>query len=77
MSVLARPRPSFRSATSQARGDRAPARGSGGRKGLDSQLQSVIGEQLRRYYADLLREPVPQRLLGLVDKLKGAEGERS
>jgi hypothetical protein len=44
---------------------------------LDPQLQSVIGEQLRRYYADLLREPVPERLVALLGKLDRGEGGRS
>lgn len=36
---------------------------------IDSQLQTKIGEQLRSYYADLMNEPVPRRLIELVSRL--------
>jgi hypothetical protein len=34
---------------------------------LDPRVQALIGEKLRLYYAELLTEPVPARLLDLVD----------
>jgi Anti-sigma factor NepR len=40
-----------------------PARGSLGPFELD-----WIGRELREYYDDLLREPVPDRLLALIDR---------
>jgi hypothetical protein len=36
---------------------------------IDPQLQTKIGEQLRSYYAELMNEPVPQRLVELVSRL--------
>jgi len=36
---------------------------------IDAQLQTKIGEQLRSYYAELMNEPVPQRLVALVSRL--------
>jgi hypothetical protein len=36
---------------------------------LDPRLQAYIGEQLRSYYADLLSEPVPERLVALLKRL--------
>lgn len=36
---------------------------------LDPALQSLIGERLRSYYADLLAEPVPPRFVELVSRL--------
>jgi hypothetical protein len=35
---------------------------------LDPQLQNLIGEQLRLYYADLLAEPIPDHLVKLLDR---------
>jgi Anti-sigma factor NepR len=65
MSVLARARHSFRSASL------------GKRQGLGPELQSFIGDRLRLYYADLLREPVPERLVNLLEKLDSPGGRRS
>jgi hypothetical protein len=36
---------------------------------LDPQLQAQIGEQLRSYYVELMREPVPRRFVELVNRL--------
>jgi hypothetical protein len=77
MSVLARAKLSFRAAPFATKAERANPRGSNGRQGFEPELQFLIGEQLRSFYADLLREPVPERLLNLIDRLNGAEGERS
>ena len=77
MSVLARTKLSFGSALPQG----APEAGTTGarkaRQPIDPQLQAVIGDQLRHYYSDLLREPVPERLLALVKQLAGPEGKSS
>jgi hypothetical protein len=77
MSVLMRPKTSLLPASADP--DSRPARPSGrkARQGLDPQLQTFIGEQLRLYYIDLLREPVPDRLVALLDKLQAAEGGQS
>ena len=74
MSVLTRPKPApqpieIDPAPRPARPSRRKAR-----QGLDPQLQTFIGEQLRLYYVDLVREPVPDRLVALLDKLQAAEG---
>ncbi len=39
-------------------------------------LQDVIGHQLRRYYAGLVEEPMPERLRALVDQLTPTEGRQ-
>lgn len=36
---------------------------------LDPGTQALFGAQLRRYYVGLLAEPIPQRLIDLVDRL--------
>ena len=36
---------------------------------LDLQLQAKIGEELRSYYAELMNEAVPKRLIDLVNRL--------
>jgi hypothetical protein len=76
MSVLTRPKPApqpteIDPAPRPARPFRRKAR-----QGLDPRLQTFIGEQLRLYYVDLVREPVPDRLVALLDKLQAAEGEQ-
>ncbi len=40
------------------------------------ELQAQIGEQLRRYYADLLEEPVPDRFLDLIGRFDAVHGRR-
>jgi hypothetical protein len=36
---------------------------------LDVQLQAKIGQELRSYYAELMNEAVPKRLIYLVNRL--------
>ncbi len=42
---------------------------------IDPRLQALIGEQLRAMYGKLVDQPVPDRLLALVERL--GERERS
>jgi hypothetical protein len=77
MGVLARTKLSRGSALPQAAPESATTRTRKARPPIDPQLQAVIGEQLRQYYADLLREPVPDRFLALVQQLGGPEGKSS
>jgi hypothetical protein len=37
----------------------------------------LIGDQLRIYYAELLREPMPDRFLEVLRQLASAEGKKS
>ena len=41
---------------------------------IDRTAQDRIGRELRAMYADLARQPVPQRLLDCVAKLEEAKG---
>jgi hypothetical protein len=41
------------------------------------QLASAIGRQLKENYGKLLREPVPQRFLDLLDELEAKTSSRS
>jgi hypothetical protein len=41
---------------------------------LDRTAQDRIGRELRTMYADLARQPIPQRLLDLLDKLEETKG---
>jgi len=77
MSVLTRPKPSPQPASTDQVS--RPARSPGGKawQGLDPRLQAFIGEQLRLYYVDLLREPVPDRLVAILDRLQASEGGQS
>ena len=77
MGALARTKPSRASVWPGANGRAATRDGNEPRQSLDPRLQSVIGDQLRLYYADLLREPVPDRFLDLMSQLGAAKGERS
>ncbi len=77
MSVLTRTKPSPQPASADRVSKPARSPGSKARQGLDPQLQALIGEQLRLYYVDLLREPVPDRLVALLDKLQAVEGGHS
>ena len=77
MSVLTRPKPFPRPASTPRVSKPARSPGGKARQGLDPQLQAFIGEQLRLYYVDLLREPVPDRLVAILDKLETAEGGQS
>jgi Anti-sigma factor NepR len=38
-------------------------------------LPTLIGEQLRRYYASLLSEPIPPRFLALLRRLDFPKGD--
>lgn len=40
---------------------------------LDKSVQTAIGTRLRAYYDDIEREPIPDRLLELLNKLKEKE----
>jgi hypothetical protein len=40
---------------------------------LPPSVQDHIGLQLRRSYADLVKEPIPSRLLQLLDELEAKE----
>ena len=77
MRVSARPKPPFRPISPGASSNAKRPSGSKGGQGLDSQLQTLIGEQLRLFYADLLNEPVPERFVALVDRLDPPEGPLS
>jgi len=77
MGALARTKPSRGSVWPEANGRAATRDGNEARQSLDPRLQSVIGDHLRLYYADLLREPVPERFLDLMSQLGAAKGERS
>ena len=77
MSVLARTKLSYGSAWPEGAPEPGTTRTKKARQPIDPQLQAVIGDQLRQYYSDLLREPVPERLLALVKQLGGPEGKSS
>jgi len=77
MSLLARQKPVFRSPSPESICEPGRPSGSKGPQGLDPRLQAFIGEQLRLYYVDLLREPVPDRLIALLDKLDAVGGGRA
>ena len=40
---------------------------------LEPRVQAHLGDQLRRFYADMLAEPVPDRLKALLDELERVE----
>lgn len=40
---------------------------------LDPRIQAHLGDQLRRLYADMLAEPVPDRFKTLLDQLERVE----
>ncbi len=44
---------------------------------LDPKVQALIGERLRLYYAELLTEPVPERLVDLIDRFAQSRKDRS
>lgn len=43
---------------------------------LDARLEAMIGAKLRRYYDDLLSEPVPDRFMDLLLQLDAKERQR-
>jgi hypothetical protein len=77
MGALARVRSSRRPQWSDGNAEPAKVRTPKARAGLDPQLQSLIGDQLRIYYAELLREPLPDRFLEVLRQLSPAEGKKS
>jgi hypothetical protein len=44
-----------------------------GKGGLNAEIQSRIGHQLRAMYDDVVRQGVPDRFADLIRKLDGAE----
>ena len=42
---------------------------------LERQIQAAIGQQLRAFYASSMNEPVPDKLLALLDKLESKAEE--
>ena len=47
---------------------------SGKQGGLNAEIQSRIGHQLRAMYDDVVRQGVPDRFAELIRKLDGSEG---
>lgn len=45
----------------------------GAARGLDSRSQEAIGRALRAHYDDLVRSPVPDRFMELLDRLEATE----
>jgi len=43
---------------------------------LDTNVQAHLGSELRELYRAMLREPVPERFLELLDQLEGRKGKR-
>ena len=43
------------------------------RRGLDSRSQEAIGRTLKAHFDDLIRAPVPDRFMELLDRLEGNE----
>jgi hypothetical protein len=77
MGALARTRSARRPQWSDGNAEPASVRTTKARQSLDPQLQSLIGDQLRIYYAELLREPMPDRFLEVLRQLASAEGKKS
>ncbi len=48
-----------------------PRIGSG--RGLDARSQEAIGRSLKAHYEDLVRAPVPDKFLEMLDRLEAAE----
>lgn len=42
---------------------------------LDPRVQERIGRQLKAYYDDIVKQPVPQHLIDLIEQLEKAEAE--
>ena len=77
MGALARTRSSRRPQWADGNAEPTSVRTTKARQSLDPQLQSLIGQQLRIYYAELLREPMPDRFLEVLRQLSSAEGKKS
>ena len=45
------------------------------KEGLSPNVQSAIGWRLKAYYRDLVREPVPEHLIKLLDDLQTTEDQ--
>jgi hypothetical protein len=45
----------------------------GAARGLDSRSQEAIGRALRAHYDDLVRAPVPDKFMELLDRLEATE----
>jgi hypothetical protein len=45
----------------------------GGARGLDARSQEAIGRSLRAHYDDLVRAPVPDKFMELLDRLEAKE----
>jgi Anti-sigma factor NepR len=45
----------------------------GGSRGLDVRSQEAIGRSLKAHYEDLVRAPVPDKFLEMLDRLEAAE----
>jgi len=45
----------------------------GGGRGLDARSQEAIGRSLKAHYEDLVRAPVPDKFLEMLDRLEAAE----
>jgi len=77
MGAVARTKASRESVWPEANGRPGTPDANQPRQALDPRLQSVIGDHLRTYYADLLREPVPDRFLDLMKQLGTAKGSKA
>jgi hypothetical protein len=44
-----------------------------GGRGLDARSQEAIGRSLKAHYEDLVRAPVPDKFLEMLDRLEAAE----
>jgi hypothetical protein len=40
-------------------------------------VQDVVGERLRAVYSEILRDPIPQRFVELLDRLDGGTEDRA
>ena len=45
----------------------------GAGRGLDARSQEAIGRSLKAHYEDLVRAPVPDKFLEMLDRLEAAE----
>lgn len=73
--------PAMTGAPSASNDDTADTRASGGARAASDpgaeQMTSAIGRQLKENYGKLLREPVPQKFLDLLDELEAKTRNRS
>ena len=60
--------------TSSERNHEGPGRGAEPARGLsDVELLAEIGRELRAVYNDLFREPVPEHLAQIIERLEGRD----